>query len=162
MDAFEFTIASTPAFVGGISALLLSGVNLSASQLTLPILYRLPDVMSTSVFKQLFYRGGAVIVPLTIISTLTTGFSAYLDPAKRLGFAAAAIASFASLPWTALIMRPTILRLIELADDEKVREKAHEKEVVSLLKTWRWMNNIRSGLALIGGVTGLAVLLGGL
>lgn len=162
MDGFGFTMASAPAFVGGISALLLSGVNLSASQLTLPTLYRLPDVLSTTVFKQLFYRGGAIIVPLTVISTLTTGLSAYLDPAKRLGFAFAAIASFASLPWTALIMRPTIFRLIELADNEKAREKVQEKEVVSLLKTWRWMNNVRSGLALVGGVSGLAVLLEGL
>lgn len=153
-------MATTPAFIGGIAALLLSGVNLSASQLTMPTLYKLPDVLSTTVFKQLFYRGGAIIVPLTIISTITTGLSAYLTPDKRFGFAVAAIASFASLPWTALIMRPTIFRLIELADNEKSREKAQKDEAVSLLKTWRWMNNVRSGLALVGGVTGLAVLLG--
>lgn len=162
MDTFSFTYTSTAAFIGGISSLLLSGINFSASQLTLPILYRLPDVTSTSVFQQLFYRGGAIIVPLTIISTLTTGFSAYLDPSKRPGFAAAAVASFASLPWTAVVMRPTILRLIALANDERSRQKAEGKEVVSLLKTWRWMNNIRAGLAMVGGVTGLAVLLGGL
>jgi Domain of unknown function (DUF1772) len=160
MDSMSFT--RTAAFAGGVSALLLSGINFSASQLTLPILYRLPAVTSTSVFEELFYRGGWVIVPLTIFSTLSTGLTAYYEPAQRAGFAAAAVASFASLPWTALIMRPTIQSLCKLANDEKFRQKVEGKEVVSLLKRWRWMNFVRAGLAAIGGATGLAVLAGGL
>ena len=158
----ESTFTRNAAFIGGMSSLLLSGINFSASQLTLPILYRLPASTSTDVFEELFYRGGWVIVPLTIISAVSTGLSAYYEPAQRTGYALAALASFASLPWTALIMRSTIMYLIKLGHDERLRSKVEGKEVVSLLKRWKWMNNVRAGLAAIGGITGLAVLVGGL
>ena len=157
-----FTSIQAAAYIGGISSTLLSGINFSASQLTLPILYRLPAESSTSIFEELFYRGGWTIVPLTLFSTFCTGTAAYLEPTKRSGYAAAAFASFASLPWTAVIMRPTIQQLIKLANDERYRQKVEAKEVVSLLKKWTWMNNVRSALALLGGAAGLAVLLGNL
>ncbi|KAI1618116.1 hypothetical protein EDD36DRAFT_22456 [Exophiala viscosa] len=154
------TFSDTAAVVGSISSLLLAGVNFSASQLTLPILYRIPDETSTSIFEELFYRGGMVIVPLTLFATLCTGTTAYLEPTARSGYTAAAVASFASLPFTGLYMRPTIQRLLKLANDEKVRQKADANEAVSLLKRWRWMNFVRAALALVGGAVGLAVLLG--
>jgi len=155
-----FISIQTAAFVGSISSSLLSGVNFSASQLTLPILYHLPADSSTPIFEELFYRGGWTIVPLTLFSTLCTGTAAYLETTKRSGYAAAALASFASLPWTAVVMRPTIQRLIKLANDERYRQKVEAKEVVALLKKWTWMNNVRSALALLGAVLGLSVLLG--
>jgi len=158
----QFTFTNTAAFIGGMSSLLLSGINFSASQLTLPILYRLPAATSTDVFEELFYRGGWVIVPLTIFSTSCTGVGAYYDSNRSTGYTIAAIASFASLPWTGLFMRSTIQYLIKIAHDERLRQKVEGREVVSLLKRWRWMNNVRAGLAAIGGMISLAMLIGGL
>jgi hypothetical protein len=156
----ELTTAQTAAFAGCISSTLLSGINLSASQLTLPILYRLPSTMTPDIFEELFYRGGWIIVPLTIFSTIASGLAAYNEPSKRFGYIVAAVTSFASMPWTAIIMRPTIQHLIKLAHDEKYCQSVPAADVVALLRRWTWMNNVRSTLALIGGCTALAVLLG--
>ena len=78
----------------------MSTLNFSASHLTHPILYRLPIEASASVFSELYYRGAKSVVPIALISTLCSGLAAYLDPEKRVGYAVAAAASFATLPFT--------------------------------------------------------------
>ena len=67
----------------------------------------------------------------------------------------AGAATFATLPWTILVMMGGIQRLLNLNESEVEREKAGKDEVVRLLKQWRWMNNVRSALALVGGLVGL-------
>jgi hypothetical protein len=43
--------------------------------------------------------------------------------------------------------------------DERIREKADHAEVEGLLRKWKWMNNVRAGMALVGGVVGLSAVM---
>jgi NADH:ubiquinone oxidoreductase subunit 6 (subunit J) len=138
-------------FVGLTSSIFLAGTYFSSSQLTLPILYRLPTATSTSVFSEFYYRGAIAVVPMAIVSTLSFGAVAYLLPEQRTTWGTAAIAPILTLPWTALIMMGTIQRWLKLDQDKVEQEKASTEEVVGMLKTWRWMNFVRGGMALVGG-----------
>ena len=67
--------------------------------------------------------------------------------------------TIAALPWTQLVMAGVNARLIELSKDQRIAEKAGE-EVVKLLRQWKWMNMVRSALALSGGLVGLSTFVG--
>jgi Domain of unknown function (DUF1772) len=138
-------------FAGLTSSIFLSGTYFSSSKLTLPILYRLPTATSTSVFSEFYYRGPIAVVPMAIVSTLPFGTVAYLLPEQRTTWGTAAIAPILTLPWTTMIMMGMIQRLLKLDQDKVEREKAGPEGVVRLLKMWRWMNFVRSGMALVGG-----------
>jgi hypothetical protein len=156
MDASPVLRAS--ALLGLSSSLWLSGIYFSASQLTLPLLYRLPAETSTKVFTELYYRGAKTIVPLALLSTASTGLSAYLDPDNHLKYAVAAAATISSLAFTAAAMTPTIDRLIAISKDTTVMVKsAASGEIETLLRRWKWMNNVRAGLCAVGGVLALLV-----
>ncbi len=151
-------ILRTSALLGLSSSFWLSGIYFSASQLTLPLLYRLPAETSTNIFTELYYRGAQTIVPLALLSTLSTGLSAYLDPERRSGYAVAATATISSLAWTAAFMSGTINRLIAISKDANLQEKAGPSgEVEMLLRRWKWMNNVRAGLCAVGGLLALLV-----
>ncbi|OJD34463.1 uncharacterized protein BKCO1_23000136 [Diplodia corticola] len=148
-------LVRTTAILGFSSSIYLSGIYFSSSQLTLPILYRLPSATSTSVFDEFYHRGAVTVVPLALASTLCSGLAAYLQPVGRATFACAGALTIATLGWTRLAMMGTIDALIAAANDERVREEMEAGEVVEKLKTWRWMNMVRAGLSLAGGMAGL-------
>ncbi|GME24760.1 hypothetical protein BKCO1_23000136 [Neofusicoccum parvum] len=158
----QTTLLRTTSILGFTSSIYLSGIYFSSSHLTLPILYRFPSSTSTSIFEEFYYRGAITVVPLALFSTLSSGVSAYLQPEKRASFAAAAALTIGTLAWTRAAMMGTIEALVGAARDEKVREKVGENGVVEGLKRWKWMNMVRAGLALAGGVVGLVAVADGL
>ena len=158
----SFDIIRTTSSLGLSSSLILSGMYFSSSQLTLPILYRLPDATSTDIFQELYYRGAATVVPLCAFSTLSSGAAAYYDSMRRRGFVSAAVLTFASMPWTLLVMKSGIDRLLKLHESSVEREKAEKGEVERLLRTWKWMNVVRGAFCAAGGAVGLVALLDGL
>ena len=103
-----------------------------------------------------------MVGPLVAFSTACSGVSAYLDSRKRVGYAVAAIATFASLPWTRLVMWGVIQRLLAISRDLKLQEKLDAAEVERLLGQWGWMNMVRAGTAAVGGIVGLLVTVDGL
>ena len=140
--------------VGLTSSLFLSGIYFASSHLTLPILYRLPTSTGTSVFVELYNRAVPVVVPLAVVSSLSSATVAYLDPAQRTSWAVAGALTLATMPWTIVVMMSTNKRLMELDESEVEREKAGSQEVVRLLKQWTWMNMTRSVMAMAGGLLG--------
>ncbi|KAJ9637569.1 hypothetical protein H2204_004718 [Knufia peltigerae] len=151
------TILRTTSILGLSSSLFVSGVSFSQSYLTIPLFIGLPQETTTPLFKDLYYSGAKLIVPLALTSTLSTATAAYLDVEKRTGYAVAAAATVSILPFTAAVMFKCIHRLIAIADDAKVREKTQPGEVDGLLNQWKWMNFVRAGLSGVGGVVGLLV-----
>lgn len=151
------TVLRTASLLGLSTSLYLSGIYFSASHLTIPIIRRLPVETSTSAFTELYYRGAKTVVPLALFSTFCTGVSAYLGPSKRVGYAITAVATIASLPWTGVVMKGVNERLIAIGKEAHAREKTNEGEVEQLLRQWKWMNNVRAGLAAVGGIVGLVV-----
>ncbi|KIW20370.1 hypothetical protein PV08_00945 [Exophiala spinifera] len=156
------TVLRATSFLGVSSSIWLSGISFSQSYLTIPLLVGIPSETSTALFKDLYYSGAKLIVPLALTSTLSTATAAYLDAEKRAGYAVAAAATISILPFTAAVMFPCIHRLIAIADDAKVREKTQPGEVAGLLTQWKWMNYVRAGLSGVGGVVGLLVYSGSL
>lgn len=145
--------------LGLTSSIFLSGIYFSSSHLTLPILYRFPSSTSTSIFTEFYHRGLTTVVPLALASTLSSATAAYLVPAQRTNHVIAGAATFATLPWTAVVMMSTIQRLIELNESEVEREKSGTEEVMRLLKRWKAMNMVRSAMAMVGGLVGLMALI---
>ncbi|RDW73537.1 hypothetical protein BP6252_07444 [Coleophoma cylindrospora] len=153
-------ILRTTTLLGLSSSFFISGINFSASQLTLPALYGLQTSASTAAFDILYHRGATALIPLVSLTTVLQCTSAYLDPENRIKFAIAAGLTLAPLPWTRLVMMETIQQLLKLAGDATTREKVGKAQIVSLLRTWTWMNFARSAMAAAGGFIGVAIVAG--
>lgn len=153
------TTLRTTSLIGLTTSIHLSGIYFSSSHLALPLLYRMPTDASTQAFTQLYYRGAKTVVPMALFSSLCAGVAAYLDTdqRRRVGYAVAAVATIATLPWTQLVMMDTNHALLAIGADQKAREKVSAAEVEGLLRRWTWMNFVRSGFAAVGGVVGLMV-----
>ncbi|KAF5235153.1 hypothetical protein FAUST_7278 [Fusarium austroamericanum] len=143
---------------GLTSSLVLAGVNLGSSHLTVPFLYNQPTSVNTPFFKEFYTRGALTLVPLAIFSGASSGIVAYLLPAQRTLWTVAAVTTLSQLPWTGLGMMATNTRLNDIAASSVEQEKANQQEVVDLLKKWRWMNIVRGFLALAGGLTAVLAL----
>ena len=148
------------------SAFILSGYMLSPSQNTLPLLYPQPASLSTPIFSGVYYRGAALVIPVTALSVVATSYLAYAAPAgttERTLYATSAALTFSILPLTRIVMMRGIHRLIDLSKmDAGAQEKAASSgEVLRLLQAWAAQNWIRMGLTAAGGLVGLyAALLG--
>ena len=137
------------------SSIFLSGINIGASLLTLPILYTRSTSVSTPFFNELYDRGAVTLVPLDIFSVSCSALVAYLLPSQRTLWAVAGAVTFAQLPWTLLVMMKTVIRLNTIAASKNEHEKASKQEVVALLRQWAWMNAVRGALAAFGGFIGV-------
>lgn len=149
------TTIRTAQALGLTSSILLSGINIGSSLLTVPILYTRPTSISTPFFKEFYTRGAATLVPLIIFSGSCSALVAYLLPSQRKLWAIAAAATLAQLPWTILGMMETNTRLNTIAASKTEQEKVSQEEVVGLLRQWAWMNVVRGSLALVGGSVGV-------
>jgi len=54
-----------------------------------------------------------------------------------------------------------IQRLLAISGDARLQEKVAVGEIDGLLGSWGWMNFVRSGLAVVGGMVGLLVTVDG-
>lgn len=153
------TLLRTTTGLGILASLILSGIGLGTSHITLPFLYPLAPSTSTPLFTQLYHRGAATIVPLGLFGAFCLGASAYLDPEKRTAYAIAGLATLSQLLWTLVVMMGINQRLLAIAGDGRIREKVDHAEVEGLLRKWKWMNNVRAGMALVGGVVGLCTVM---
>lgn len=154
----EKTIRTSQA-LGLTSSLVLAGINLGSSFLTVPLLYKQPTSVSTTIFREFYINGAITLVPLGIFSGACSALAAYLVPSERTLWAIASTFTLAQLPWTLIVMMSTNNRLCGIAVSPVEQEKVAAKEVVNLLQRWAWMNIVRGGLALVGGVTGVWALL---
>src|SRR5690349_18522886 len=112
---------------GLTSSLLLAGVNLGSSHLTVPLLYPQPNAVSTPFFKDFYTHGALTLVPLAIFSGASSGIVAYLVPAQRTFWVVAAAATLSQLPWTGLVMMPTNNRLNDIGVSSVEQEKASQE-----------------------------------
>jgi hypothetical protein len=138
---------STPLFT--------SGIFFASSQLILPPLYDLPVSTSTPIFRQVYYNGLAVIVPLIVASTTSNAFLAYAAESSELRaiYASASASIIGTLLWTVLVMMDGIKKLNGIAESAVEQEKADKNEVQGLLRGWTTQNFVRSGLAFTGAMT---------
>ncbi|KAL8797822.1 MAG: hypothetical protein Q9195_000174 [Heterodermia aff. obscurata] len=150
--------SQTAHLLGLTTSLLLSGINLGTSLLTMPTLYHLPPSTSTPIFRQLYVSGAATLVPLGIFSASCSAVAAYLHPSQRPLLGSAALATGLQTPWTLLLMMGTNDRLSAIAGSGVEQEKVERREVEGLLKKWTWMNGVRGMMALVGGLAGLGAL----
>lgn len=170
-------LLTTASLLGLTTSLYASGIHFSASHLTIPLLLPLPTQQSLPAFKTLYNRGAQLLVPLTLLSVLSSATASYLSPSTplnplrnprgvsaRLGYAIAALSTVSALVWTAAVMLGDIGRMLEL-DEQLVGKKGRgegteREEVERLLRRWRWQNLVRAGCGLVGGVVGLGVFAG--
>ena len=150
------TWTSLPGLIGISGSFFFAGGHYFTSQLTIPILYRLPTAVSTDVFQDLYYRGVKSIVPWAIFSGASFAIAAYNNRGdKRNGYVAGAVAAFAPAVFTALFMASLNTTLIEMSKDERLRSKAGNETIKALLKQWKWMNNVRGAMGALAGTAGL-------
>lgn len=71
------------------------------------------------------------------------------------------MATISQLPWTLVVMMPGIKKLNAVAESREMQEKADAREVEGLLREWTWMNVVRGGFALVGGLVGVWAIIDG-
>lgn len=148
------------------TSLFLSGINFGASHLIVPILHRLDaKSVSPTALASLYQRGTRLVIPLAVLSTLTSAFLAIRSSGQyRVQWIIAAVTTFASLPFTKVVMMETNRALLRFAGDEAnlderqglktdIEQEQDKAEVARLLRRWKRMNLIRSAFALVGGLT---------
>jgi hypothetical protein len=149
------TLLRATSLVGLSSSLCLSATYFGSTAVALPLLYGLGVNNSSKGFNLLYNNGLRVVAPLAAIAAVSYGTAAYLDPSKRTGYAIAAVASFASIPFTIVFMSTVINRVIEISKDVRLQEKVTVPEVEAMLTQWGRMNLARAGMAGVGGIIGL-------
>ncbi|KAK6439425.1 hypothetical protein LTR95_004373 [Oleoguttula sp. CCFEE 5521] len=137
-------------------ALTSAGYGFSASQNTVPRLYKEPAKTATSIFAHVFHTGGQFVVPSTLLSVASSAFLAYSIPRQRQVWGTVAVTTLAALPWTWVVMMPGIKRLLAISEDEKLQHKCGGSgEHTYLLKKWVGQNYVRASFFLIAGLIGL-------
>lgn len=135
---------------------IMAGYYLSASQNTLPNIYKAPPTIATRTFTGVYHRGLPVALAGSLIATTGSAYLAYALPAQRMQHATMAALALGVLPFTRIGMMKGIKRLISLSEDEREAEKAGSTgEVESLLRAWAAQNWVRSLMSFAGGITGL-------
>ncbi|KAK0264979.1 hypothetical protein LTS09_001388 [Friedmanniomyces endolithicus] len=142
------------------SAFILSGYMLSPSQNTLPLLYPQPASVSTVLFRGVFNRGAALVIPVTGLSVAASAYLAYTAPTgstERTLWAVSGAVTFAMLPMTQVVMMPGIHRLMDLSSGEASAQQkaAASGELLKLLKAWAAQNWVRVAMSGAGGLLGL-------
>ncbi|KAK7948748.1 N-acetyltransferase- GNAT family [Apiospora aurea] len=180
LAATPLNIAALGCIISGSCA---SGIGMSASLLTMPALIR-PDVPQDALVHQWhnLYRRGAALMPVlagattlsywlvayyhTLPSPLELGAASSASGEWR-GFAAAGALTLAIVPYTLVVMMPTI-RTLEASMDGAavVDEKGQRRATMSrgtaeaLLRKWTQMNVVRSLIPLVGAACAVWNLLG--
>lgn len=149
------TAIHTTQVVGLTSSLVLGGINLGASNLTLLILYTRHPSSSTPIFNDLYTPGASSLAPLCLFSTYCLRTASNPGSSPPTPWVIASAATFAQLPWTLLVMYNTNKKLNAIASSKTQQEKASKEEVAGLLRQWAWMNFIRGLWAVAGGCIGV-------
>lgn len=152
------SVVRTTQILGMTASFILSGIFANSTLIAIPPLYTLPTSTSTPVFAEIFHRGTLVVMPLVVLSTLCNAYLAYEIPMSRTAYSVAACATFGTLPWTLLLMKGGIDRLVAIAGSKEMQERVQGKEVEGLLRDWAAKNSVRGFLALVGGLAGLVAL----
>jgi len=134
----------------------LSGYSYSFSQNSVPGVLEQPAHVNTPIFNHVFHTGAQVIVPGALLGLATSSYLAYVIPAQRTLWGAAAIANVAPLLFTQLVMFSGIKRLLAISEDKKLQEKATANlEHRQLLSRWVTQNYVRAALYAVAGVAAL-------
>lgn len=136
--------------------LLLAGWSLGFSRNSVPPLYDQPADISTPIFVRIFYSGGPVILPGSLITQAATAYLTYIEPANRRIWGFAFGCQVALSLWTWLVMFKGIGRLITISESPELQEKATANlEARQLMVRWVKQNYVRSALL---AATGFAAL----
>ena len=102
-------------------------------------------------------RDRTTIAPVAATAIASYAYLAYTSrPDQRRAYVGAAALTFATLPLTAIVMKPGINRLIEIGGSSSLQAQAGiNAEAEKLLRAWVSQNYFRSSLNLVAGVIGL-------
>lgn len=160
----------TTQLVSLTTSIFLSGINFGASHLSAPVIHRLDAQTTAPAALAALYHGSArLVLPFAILSTTTAALTAAQSSGReRTNWIIAAVATFASLPWTRTVIKetskPTTSMRWAAVDGDDEKTALHVEEIPShvgdsdeealrkQLKRWRRMSLIRSTLALVGGL----------
>lgn len=150
MDSID--AVSVAKFLSAPTAFLLCGYSLSATQMTLPLLYNQPASVSSTLLGGIYTRGAAFIMPGVIIATTASSYLAYTHPKQRKLFATSAALNLSVPLFTFLVMTKGIYRLIEISQSSAQAAKAEVSgEAVELLKQWALQNALRAAIYFVAG-----------
>lgn len=154
----SFDLVSTTQASGIAVAFLSSGVFLSSSVLAIHPLFPLSIEEATRIFADIFHTGSGLQAPLVSSGILLNAASAYFVPEARTEFGLASLCIASTAMLTKFAMLPGINTLCEVSETGN-QAKLSKETVVELLKSWRFHNYIRFGLALTAGSLGLFAVL---
>jgi hypothetical protein len=151
------------------TSIFLSGINFGASHLLAPVLHRLDaQTVAPAALAALYHRGARLVIPLAILSTTAAAFTAAQSSGReRTRWIIVAIATFASLPFSRILMKETKPAMSRWVDDDvkdaeertalnvgelSLDDEVNKEDMSRQLRRWRRLNLFRSTLALVGGL----------
>ncbi|PSK54034.1 hypothetical protein C1H76_3231 [Elsinoe australis] len=145
--------------LGLSAAFILSGFSAGISWTTLPATYRISPSAALPIFKDVFYEGGAFVVPFGVLNLLITGAAAYRNAEQRIPLSIAAALLVAPIVFTRIVMFPGIQKLLAFEQSSPETQTANAGEIIKLLKAWSAQNYARAGMFFVAGSIGLYLLL---
>lgn len=106
------------------TAFILTGYGMSASQSTVPLLYKVSTPHAAELFKGVYQNGAKFAAPCAIISASAFIYPAYAIPAQRRLYGGAAALILSTPVWTNGVMLPGINRIIEISGNSLEQQKA--------------------------------------
>jgi hypothetical protein len=167
--------------LGPATSLATAGAILSISALYTPLLSSSARSQSNSkpspsstlpAIRFIFSRGSHFFPQAAVFAAANFGILAYhctgsvdmlgWEVSRRTGFIAAAILSIAIGPITGLMLPVCNNPLREMAELERQGrgKEVDEGELKKMVKRFEWLNYVRGGVILAGGILGLAVVVG--
>lgn len=147
--------------VGLTATFFLSGVTFAASHLMIHNLYPLPTAAAATVFADLYRNGARVVIPLALGSAVSWSIAAYMSPKSRTEHSIAVAGTLGTMVFTRVVMMGVNNQLMEISRmGEEGMKVVRTEDSVELLKRWKGMNLVRSGLAFVSGCAGLVAIMG--
>ncbi|PNS21385.1 hypothetical protein CAC42_1164 [Sphaceloma murrayae] len=153
------TTTTTLQALGLSAAFITSGFSFGVSWMVLPSTYNINPSVALPVFKNVFFKGGAFVVPMGFMTALTTGTAAYRNPEHRALLSLATVLSLGPLIFTRLVMMPGINRLLAFEQSAAQNQGIDARQVTQLLQAWNAQNLVRAGLSFTAGALGVYLLL---
>ncbi|KAK9775445.1 hypothetical protein SCAR479_07834 [Seiridium cardinale] len=145
-----------------VSSAMAAGAMAGLSLCAVPAIFQV-SVPSSVMLKQwsIVYNNGKAIPLTALLAAISYGVVSYNQHAKDSprwrGFALAGVLTVAAIPFTMVVLMPTI-KVLEEAGQSQTKTLSDDR-VRSLVRKWMHLNTIRCSLPLTGAVVGLWALL---
>ncbi|KXT12851.1 hypothetical protein AC579_5401 [Pseudocercospora musae] len=139
------------------TSIFLAGYSFATSQNTTSRIADLSPQQSSAIFKRIMKSGLYTVLPTVLVSSAASAIlwqNSRSEQIQRLHLIAA-LATFAAIPYSGLVMWGSVKRLLEISEDRELQLKTEQNlEARQLLTKWTRLSYVKTMLYVVGAVAG--------